>query len=383
MTGIQAVTVLAISGAFVCGLVLALFGSLKGLLAEGGETPDRRVGPLLGALNLGLILLTLLCGILVDRWGVRGVVLVGAVALAVALLALSARPAPPRDFLAVLLAGLGGSALWVGSTVVMPQAFFPAEPTASVNLGYVFGALGALVGPGLWDVFVRVLGAKKALALFAFLCLVPAFPAALAGPDALEAAGDQGDVAVLLTNEHVWLAGLVFFFYVPLEAAIGVWTAKFLTQSDQTERPGAWMSGFWAAFVASRLLTAVGQHANLVPAWWEGWILVLLSLLVAVVLGNLAGTTRRGAARSGLIVLGLLLGPLFPTLIGVVLRRHTEEQGTALGLLFSLGALGSLVLGPLVGGRDAKLSIQRALRIPMLLALALTAGVLVFSLTVP
>jgi fucose permease len=382
MAGIEPVTVVAISGAFVCGLVLALLGSLKQTLAEEGETPGRRAHSLFAALNLCLIPMTLLCGVLVDRWGARGILLAGSAALAAALLALSVRPEPPRDFLAVLLAGLGGAALWTSSTVVMPQAFYPAEPTASVNLGYVFLALGALVGPALLDVLVRSLGRKKALAALAFVCLVPAFPAALAGSGALDVQADHTEVGVLLTNEHVWLGALVFFFYVPLEAAVGVWTTAYLTQYSQTERPGAWMSTFWAAFVASRLLTAVGQHANIVPAWSEGWILVLLPLLVAVVLGNLAGTTRRTAARSGLVILGLLLGPLFPTLIGVVLRRHPDEQGTALGLMFALGSLGSLVLGPLFG-RDAKQSIQTALRIPMLIALAVTASVLVFSLTVP
>jgi fucose permease len=380
MPGIQAVTVLAIGGAFVCGLVLALFGALKLSLAEEGKTTGRRVGSLLAALNLCLIPMTLLAGVLVDRWGVRGVALGGSVALAAALLALSTRPAPPRDFLALLLAALGASALWIASTVVMPQAFDATLPTASVNMGYVFIALGALVAPGLLDVLAQGMGEKKALALFAFVCLLPAFPAALAGEGALAAPSAPADFAALLRSEPVWLAGLVMFFYVPLEAAIGVWTTTYLVGFSQSRRPGAWMAGFWAAFVVSRLLTALAHYANILRPAFDVWFLVLLTLLAAVALGNLSATTRHGASRVGLVVLGLLLGPVLPTLIGMVLGSPIEEQGTALGVLVGMGSLGSLVLGPLVAHRSAAQSVRTALRLPMVLALVLTAVALVFSL---
>jgi fucose permease len=382
MPGIQAVTVLAIGGAFVCGLVLALFGALKLSLAEEGKTTGRRVGSLLAALNLCLIPMTLLAGVLVDRWGVRGVVLGGSVALTAALLVLSTRPAPPRDFLALLLAGLGASALWIASTVVMPQAFDATLSTASVNMGYVFIALGALVAPGLLDVLVQGVGSKKALAVFAFVCLLPAFPAALAGEGTLEPPHDPADIAGLLRSEPVWLAGLVVFFYVPLEAAVGVWTTTYLAGFSQTRRPGAWLAAFWGAFVVSRLLTALAQHANILPEGIDVWFLVLLALLAAVALGNLSATTRHGVARAGVVVLGLLLGPVLPTLIGRVLQSPIEEQGTALGVLFGMGSLGSLFLGPLVAHRSAGQSVRTALRFPMVLALVLTAVALVFSLIV-
>jgi MFS family permease len=382
MPDIQAVTLLAISGAFVCGLVLALFGALKLALAQEGETGRHRVASQLAALNLCLILMTLLAGVLVDRWGVRGVVLSGSLILGVGLLALSARPAPPRDFLALLVAALGGSALWTASTVVMPQAFFGvAFATASVNLGYVFFALGALVAPGLLDVLVQGMGAKKALAVLAFVCLLPAFPAALAGEGTLEAPGGREDVAVLLQDGHVWLAGLVFFFYVPLEAAVGIRTTTYLVASSQPRRQGAWVAGFWAAFVVSRLLTALAQHADILRPHYEAWFLVLLALLAAVTLGNLSATIRPSSARIGVILLGLLIGPVFPTLVGMVLRSNGEEQGTALGVLFGMGSLGSLVLGPIFAGRGTPQSVWPAVRLPMVLALVLTAVALVFSLT--
>jgi fucose permease len=286
---------------------------------------------------------------------------------------------------AVLLAALGGAALSTGSTVLMPQAFFgPLEATASVNLGNVFFALGALLTPPLVDVLSRSLGLKRTLALLAFVCMLPAFPAALASGESLELPGRAGQAAFLPGQEYVWLAGLVFFFYAPLEAAVAIWTTTYLTELGHPERRAAWLlSGFWTAFLVSRLLTAAAQHADILPARFDTWLLVLPPLAAAVVLGNLAGTAHRRTPGAGLLLLGFLLGPIFPTLVGILLRRYPEEPGMAYGLVFALGSAGSLTLGPLFNRRAARGTVQGALRIPMILALVLTGAALVFSLAAP
>src|SRR5919199_4513194 len=102
MDAIQPVTAVAVSGAFVFGMVLALLGSFKLALARGVDVGAGNGGRLLPALNLALIPMTLLSGLLVDYWAVRGVVIAGSVLLALSLLALSARPSHPRTLLALL-----------------------------------------------------------------------------------------------------------------------------------------------------------------------------------------------------------------------------------------------------------------------------------------
>jgi fucose permease len=382
MSGMQAVTAAAIGGAFVCGLALALLGSLKLALARQGQVAEGRVRSLFAALNLALVPMMLLAGVVIDRWGPRGVILASSVLLALGLLALSVRPAPGRAFAALLVAGLGGAGLSIATTVLMPRAFFPAEPAASVNLGMVFFALGALVAPAGTDVLLRLMGERKAIVFLAFVCLLPAFPAAVADAGTADAAPAAEAFGELLGREGVWLAGLVFFFYAPLEAAVAVWTTAFLTHQGRTQRPAGWLAAFWSMFLLARLLTALAQHAFVLPMSVDGWVLVLPPLLAAVALGNLAGTPHPGAARFGLLILGLLLGPVLPTLLGIVLYTFPpEQQGTACGLLYALGSLGSLALSPLFPLSTAGPSLRVALRIPLFLALALTAAALVFRLT--
>src|SRR5262245_47430386 len=80
-----------VAGAFVAGIVIALLGSIKLPLAQRLGIDETRVGWLLAAMNVALIPMMLVGGILVDKWGVKGVLLAGSlgVTLGLGLLVLS------------------------------------------------------------------------------------------------------------------------------------------------------------------------------------------------------------------------------------------------------------------------------------------------------
>jgi fucose permease len=385
MTGMQAVTAATISGAMIFGMMLALLGRLKLALTQRVHLGDGHVRRLLLALNIALIPLVLLSGLLLDIYGARPILVAGSVMLAVALVSLSLRPIYPHAFAAILLAGFGAAALGTASTVLMPHALFaPEETSASLNLGYVFIALGALLTPVLIDILLEKIELRRTLAVFALLSLTPAFLAVLPGGGHWQIAEQRGDPSTLLAEPACWLAALVLFFYAPLEATISLWTFTLLAERGQEEREATGLlSGFWAAFMASRLLVALAQHMDLLTEWWDRTLIVVPPLLAAVLLGNLAGASHRAQPRSGLILLGLLLGPVLPTLLGLVFRHVAPaEQGTAYGFVFAAGSLGSVLLAPLITLR-ARPPLQAALRLPIFLALLVTAIALVLDLMVP
>jgi hypothetical protein len=103
------------------------------------------------------------------------------------------------------------------------------------------------------------------------------------------------------------------------------------------------LAGFWAAFVLARVLTAALVAVGILSPVWGGWGLVLLAVLVLVALGNLAGSTARASTSLGILAVGLLLGPIFPALLGVAFRRFEDERGTTFALLFAVGSVGSLL----------------------------------------
>jgi len=395
MSDLQAVTGVTISAAVVFGMVLALLGSIKLELARRLNLGEGRIGGLLSALYLALIPTMLLSGLMIDRLGVRSVLLLGSLLTSVGIVSMSFSPTYWRAFAAVLLAGIGAGAVSAAAIVMMPLSFFEHHDrnlSAALNLGHVFIALGALVMPVLSDVLQRLLGYRRTAGLLALFCLTPAF-LCLIPPFGTAVIAQEMDFtdrgAYPLSAEsgwHLWLAGLVFFFYAPLEGLIGLWTTTSLTAAGYKERGAAWvLSGFWATFLLGRLLAAMIPHSK----FWDPWLLVVPAGLAAVLLGNLSGSGRSSSRMPGLLLLGLLLGPIFPTLVSIVFREFPTSRGTAYGIMYAIGATGSLVLAPLVGLRFRAIlenrgssSVNHNFSLPMAIALMLTIVATIFVLVV-
>lgn len=381
MTGHDLIPV-TIGGAFAFGMVLALLGSIKLPLAKRLNVDEAKVGGQLSALNLALIPMMLFSGLLVDHFGVRWVLVGGSLLTSAAVAALAVSRTYTACLYALLLLGAGGACVSVGSIKLMPLAFFDQYPAASLNLGNVFFGLGALTMPPLTDLLNRRLGLRRTLSVVAVVCLVPAALALLTAGTAFPEPVN-GDAASVFRNPTLWLAGLVFLLYGPIEGAIATWTTTFLTELGYRERSAAWLlAGFWLAFLGGRLLTSFLQQREYLPENTELWFILGLALAAAVVLGNLAGARGEGNAIWGLLALGALLGPIFPTLVGFLFNQEfaRNDRGTAYGGMFAIGATGSLILAPLIGSYARRRTMRAALRIPAVEALLLAAATLALAL---
>jgi fucose permease len=381
MGGFTTLTAVTIAGAFAFGMVLSLLGSIKLSFAKRLQIDEARVGGLLSALNLALIPMMLLGGLLIDRWDARHVLMLGSLITALALFSLTLSQSYRWALLSILLVGAGGACLSTASVVLMPAAFFPDQEAASLNLGNVFFGLGALITPALVDLLLNTVRFRWTLGLLALITLAPAVLALFTAGQPLAGPRETGELAVVLRDPLLWLAGLVFFLYGPIEFAIGTWATTYLTDHRYRPSRAAWLlSGFWLTFFAARLGMAFLEADGVLPRLSEAWVILFLALLSAVALGNLAGASKQGNAGAGLLVLGAFLGPIFPTLIGAVFEAFPHNRGTAYGVVFAIGSLGSLLMAPLIGRRARGTSVQQSLRILMLLALLLMFAALVFGL---
>jgi fucose permease len=363
------------------GMVLALLGSVKPALAKRLGVEEGRVGGLLAALNLALIPMLVVSGILVDQLGVRPLIIAGSLVTGLGVVMLAVSRTYRACLYALLLTAAGGACLNTGAVKLMPAAFFEASPAASLNLGMVFFGLGALVAPALADLLLRRVGLRHTLGIVAALCLVPALSATLTAGSAFPKNG-AAELGSVLQNPILWLTGLVFLLYTPLEGALGTWTPTYLCELGYRERGATWLlSGFWLTFMAGRLAMSILQKSVL-PEAWELWTILILALAAAVILGNLAGTHSRSNAAWGVLMLGALLGPIFPTLVGFLFDQEfaRQERATAYGAMFAVGSAGSLFLAPLFGAYARRHSVRAALRIPTLGALVLAGATLLVAL---
>jgi fucose permease len=385
MPGFQSVTAITVSGAFVFGMILVLLSSIRPLLVKRLDVPDARVDWLLSALNLALIPMMFVSGLLMDELGVKPVFIVGAMVTAVAIYLLALSETYLSALRAVLLVGAGASCLSAGSSVLMARAFFPNNEAASQNLGNVFFALGALAMPTLAESAIERLGYRRALSGLALLCLLPALLAALTVPGAFGPAGHAKNLGQVLGSPLLWLCGLVFLLYSPLEGSLGTWARTYLSDQGFSHRWTTWLlAGYWLSFLAARLAAALLQNRGTLPkVTSEAWLILGLALSAAVFLGNMVGARTRFMAALGLLLVGACFGPIFPTLVGILLNSFADERGTAYGAMFSIGATGSLILPPLVGAFARRNTVQRAMRIPLVTALLLAIIALVLALARP
>ena len=379
-----ALTVWTIAGALLSGLLLALLGSLKMAVARRPQRVTSPLALLLFLLNVLLVPLLVLSGLVIDQWGLRPVMVGAPVLLALAFLALSAGVTYGRAQMVVTVAGLAASGIITASVILMPRAFFGEQDlVASLQMGLVFVGLGALLSAPLIEVLFAALGFRRGMALFALVSLTLAFLAALPTHEQLDLHPPANALSELLDDSGMWLGCLVFFCYAPLEGFVSIWVSTHLaTLGEPPRRANRLLFSFWLTALVSRLLLAVILHSADLRDTLYPPILVTLAFLVAVVLGNLAATSRTEGMAWGLVFLGLFLGPIYPFLVGLLFGTSAGKAmpGTAYGLLCASGSVGGLVLSPLVGFCAHSRNRLVALLIPMFLALILTAAALLFGL---
>ena len=382
MTGFPSVAAATISGAFVFGMILVLLESGRELLVKRLNMSDGQADWLLSAFNLSLIPMMLLSGVLADRFDVKSVLVGGSLMTCAAVFALAMSRTVLHAFGSVLAIGIGGACLSMGSTVLMRSAFFPNNEAASQNLGNVFFALGALLTPTVAHQLTNRLGHRRAFILLAAVCLLPALTGALTTRQAFELPNTgQADLGRVFSHPLLWLAALVFFLYGPLEGTLGTWATRYLSELGYSTRRAAWvLAGFWLSFLLGRLGAAFLERDLARSSAAQSWVMVLLALAAGVCLGNLSGARKGFTPALGLFLIGACLGPIFPTLVGVLFADLRPERGTAYGAMFALGATGNFVLLPLIGAYTRRQNVQRALRVPMITALLLALAAFVFAL---
>jgi fucose permease len=370
-------TLMQVAALFVAGMCHALLGSVKVPLARKLQIDEARVGGLASAFGLTLIPMVLAAGFLVDWLGKHAVLSGGFVLLIASLLLLATLRTYRTALLAVLLLGSGWSALVNVLNVTSPPAFLPAEDIPrrmayAMNLGdFIFG-FGAFVTPLLVAQLVRTLRLERTFPVLAVAALVPLLAGLgvdwekLASPSTASVSGGLG---ILLGDPVVWLSCLAFFCHVPIEAAVATWATTLMTDKGTSERAASGLlSGFWLAFMASRLVTALT-----LPEGADTMLVIGMAVLMIAVTLGIVVSRRKGMTCALVVTAGAILGPIFPTLIAILLGHvQPSLHGRAVGLFFCIGGIGWTVIPLLIGAYAKRTSVQRGFLITVVAASLLT-----------
>jgi fucose permease len=377
MPGTQALIITTISGTLMVGMILSLLGALRTPLARHLGREEGQAGGLRLVFLVAMIAALVLSGLLVDLWGTREGLILGSLATAVGLASLGLSRAYPQGLGAAAILGGGLALAHTATATLLPTALeAPDEPTRATNLGYLFVGVSTLLMAGLLPVLERKLGLRQSLLILALVCLLPAVAAGFTPGPAFPQTS-QGSATAVLADPRLWLAALVLFLYYPLEMVLTAWAPAYLTEVGRA--PGSIpfiLLGYWIAFLVARFLTAFALP-GFVP-----WLILLLILLAAATVGNLSGIYRATGGTLGLWVLGACLGPVFPSLVGLVLQMFPSHPALAFGAVVAVGSSSTLVLPPLFESFARGHSVRLSMRLVMLAALVLAAPTLVLCLVV-
>lgn len=350
------------------GLVYALLGGIKLPLAERLGLDEGKVGGLVSGFGMMVGPTILICGFLTDTLGRKGVFLTGAALVVAAVVLFATTRSFTGALVAVLLLGAGWSAtINVGNVLMRVSVADPKRLVQAVNFFDCIFGLGAFATPMFLGLLLKKLkytGALFAVAALSALPIVLGLGAEM-NPDAHPAAAagapvDSG-LGTLLTSAAFWIPALAFLFYAPLETSVAGWATTIVTRQgaegdEATRKLGAGaLSGFWLCFTGSRLLVALTAHGVRPQVMLQVASLVCLGLMIGIAL-------LRGRVPAAVLVVlcGLAFGPVFPTLMSVLLSSvPPATMGRAVGFFFAFASVGWTVIPMLIGAVTKRSNIQR------------------------
>lgn len=352
------------AGIFVFGIVMAVLGAVLPSLVERVGFGSAAAGDLFLAMNSAMLVMTVLFGPLVDRFGFKAFLTTSALLVAAAFLLLAGASTYTTVLAAALVLGLGGGGLNGGTNALTSDLHEGAERGAALNILGIFFGFGALSIPFVIGTLLKTLGLRTILQAAGLLSLVPlAVFAALRFPKAKQARGfPLKDAAAVVRDSLLWLAALILFFQSGNEFTAGGWISTYLqgTFGLGSGPASLLLAGYWAAIMAGRLF------ASRLSGSVRGGTLILGSALVSLAAAiTLAAAPSGGTAGAAAVILGLGFAAIYPTTLALVGGRFAALSGTAFSVVIAVGLVGGM-LAPWLAGRIAEASsLRQALLIPV------------------
>jgi hypothetical protein len=98
------------------------------------------------------------------------------------------------------------------------------------------------------------------------------------------------------------------------------------------------------------VLGMIGESVEMRPKHGP-WLVLVLAIVAAICLGNLAGSRGLRAPTVALLVVAGIIGPLFPTLVGLLFERFPASLwGSAFGAAAAAAFLSTRLLLPVLEG---------------------------------
>lgn len=382
-------TVVPFAGVFSLGVIFAVLGAVKLRLVKILQVDDAQYGRLISTLMFASMIAVLIIGPLQDAVGYMPIGIIGFLAGGVCLLILASAKTYTVALVACAALGVGAMCVNTIGNTLGPAILFDGEnPALAQNLLNVFFGLGGFLTPIFIGKFAEKLGYQKTVSMIGALIMVFIVFVLLA--DFPQAEGEFALTASigLLATGAVLFGGLSLFCYIGLEVSMAGFVSTYLKgQELSDEEANKGLAGFWIALISGRLIAAFLLWVTALDVAYHAPIIPLLGVAAVVVIYMMVVAETPKAGVVGVVLTGLVLGPIFPTVVGVTfLKAAAMEAGTAgsvFGWIFAIGLLGGTLVPMIIGKLSAEGSIRQSMKAAVVVAVIFVVFSSILWLGVP
>jgi len=372
--------VVALLAVFTLAICFILIGAISEEIKGRLGIDNSQVGSLASALFFTSLIVQLFVGPLVDKLGHKALALAGFAATSAAIFLLAFAASFQTALMACSLLGLGAMcANTVGNTLIPIVLFGGKEPARASNFGNGFVGLAFVLTPLALAYLIQSLKVQYTVALSSIAVLVLLFGVlALFATYPNVSTGYNFSRAVRLLGEPpVLAAALALLCYIALEISMNTWIKPLMTelyggaQSPNAAKYATWvLSLFGLAMAIGRFGTSMVRNLTAVGTRLIGAMaLVTVAAILALVF-----THSPAWAIIAVLVVGLALAPIFPTIVGVTFSQYEPGlYGSIFGIIFAIGLIGPTTVPKLIGNLSVGGTVQRSLPIAAVIAGVLCA----------
>jgi fucose permease len=312
------------------------------------------MGAVISAAPVGYFVSTFASGILVERFGMKMVLLSGLVLQVLGLSFFGTGPSILLNLSLTFLMGLGQGSTEVVTDFCVTRMDHPGRSRllslmhAAFPAGAVAGPLflGYVISTGqAWQAFYRALAITGILITIGLATL--RFPSGREGRKRL---GFE-----VFRDRFLILLSIVMFLFIGAELGISAWLSEYFVRVfGSSSSTGAWMvSLFWLGALSGRLSLSIlyrgSEQAN---------ILVVLGCSVVIILSLFPLMASPFWAGILILLLGLGFSVIFPFVIVIAGYGFRENQGVAIGTVATGGGVGGFVFPVIMGSIIGQYEIQ-------------------------
>ena len=245
---------------------------------------------------------------------------------------------------------LGNGMLEVSLGISAAKAFI-RNTGAMMNLAHSFYGIGAIIGPmastGLmaFSLQGQTLGWRYMYLVVLCCAIVPAVPVIFGRFGKTDKSEKKTGYAAMLKKPTLWLVILILSLGSVCEMGVGAWFVNFLEKAHSfpEERAAFFLTLFFVCFTLTRLaLGPVIDKVGLI----NSLVIGLAFAGTLIVIGVLSG--EPGAYL--LVVAGIGIAPVFPTLMAVVAKLFLDTIDLAITVVVTITGITMVGANFLLGG---------------------------------